>query len=139
MAVSFESGGQKDLGRFLEYLDAMEEKGLMTAAESGNTDCVSIMSIHKSKGLEFPVVFLCRFPEMGIILFVQPCHILGIAGNGFGLGKGIPVIADCGIQQQGQPYKKDQDQQWGSGKIMFLFHAGLSLPLPGWGVSSPTH
>ena len=59
MAVSFESGGQKDLGRFLEYLDAMEEKGLMTAAESGNTDCVSIMSIHKSKGLEFPVVFLC--------------------------------------------------------------------------------
>ena len=59
MAVSFESGGQKDLGRFLEYLDAMEEKGLMTASENGNTDCVSMMSIHKSKGLEFPVVFLC--------------------------------------------------------------------------------
>lgn len=59
MAASFESGGQKDLGRFLEYLDAMEEKGLMTAAEGSNADCVSIMSIHKSKGLEFPVVFLC--------------------------------------------------------------------------------
>ena len=59
MAASFESGGQKDLGRFLEYLDAMEEKGLMTAAEGTNSDCVSIMSIHKSKGLEFPVVFLC--------------------------------------------------------------------------------
>ena len=59
LAVSFESGGQKDLGRFLEYLEAMEEKGLMTAAESGSADCVTIMSIHKSKGLEFPVVFLC--------------------------------------------------------------------------------
>lgn len=59
MAASFEAGGQKDLGRFLEYLDAMEEKGLLTAAEGSNSDCVSIMSIHKSKGLEFPVVFLC--------------------------------------------------------------------------------
>ena len=59
MAAAFESGGQRDLGRFLEYLDAMENKGLMTAAENGNAGCVSIMSIHKSKGLEFPVVFLC--------------------------------------------------------------------------------
>ena len=59
MAAAFEAGGQKDLGRFLEYLDAMEEKGLMTAAEGSSADCVSIMSIHKSKGLEFPVVFLC--------------------------------------------------------------------------------
>jgi ATP-dependent helicase/nuclease subunit A len=59
MATAFEAGGQKDLGRFLEYLEAMEEKGLMMAAEGSNADCVSIMSIHKSKGLEFPVVFLC--------------------------------------------------------------------------------
>lgn len=59
MATAFEAGGQKDLSRFLEYLEAMEEKGLMMAAEGSNADCVSIMSIHKSKGLEFPVVFLC--------------------------------------------------------------------------------
>lgn len=59
MATGFEAGGQKGLGRFLEYLDAMEDKGLMTAAESGSAGCVGIMSIHKSKGLEFPVVFLC--------------------------------------------------------------------------------
>ena len=59
MAAGFEAGGQKDLGRFLEYLDAMEGKGLMTAAESGSAGCVGMMSIHKSKGLEFPVVFLC--------------------------------------------------------------------------------
>ena len=59
MAVGFEAGGQRDLGRFLEHLDAMETKGLMTSAESNHAGCVSIMSIHKSKGLEFPVVFLC--------------------------------------------------------------------------------
>ena len=59
LAAGFESGGQRDLGRFLEYLDAMESKGLMTTAENNNAGCVSIMSIHKSKGLEFPVVFLC--------------------------------------------------------------------------------
>ena len=59
MASAFEAGGQRDLGRFLEYLDAMERKGMMAAAENNNAGCVSIMSIHKSKGLEFPVVFLC--------------------------------------------------------------------------------
>ena len=59
LAAGFESGGQRDLGRFLEYLDAMESKGLMTTTENSNAGCVSIMSIHKSKGLEFPVVFLC--------------------------------------------------------------------------------
>lgn len=59
MAAGVEAGGQTDLGRFLEYLDAMEEKGLIMTAEGGNAGCVGMMSIHKSKGLEFPVVFLC--------------------------------------------------------------------------------
>ena len=58
LAVTFEAGGKKDLGRFLEHLEAMEEKGLPRAEESGSGS-VTIMSIHKSKGLEFPVVFLC--------------------------------------------------------------------------------
>ena len=57
LAVDFESGSSRDLGQFLEHLDALEEKGLITAG--GNAaGCVTIMSIHKSKGLEFPVVFL---------------------------------------------------------------------------------
>lgn len=60
LAVDFETGGKKDLGRFLEYLDSMEDKGLLSAGENTGTGCVTIMSIHKSKGLEFPVVFLCN-------------------------------------------------------------------------------
>ncbi len=59
LASEFEAGGNRDLGRFLEHLDAMEEKGLILAGEQSSPGCVTIMSIHKSKGLEFPVVFLC--------------------------------------------------------------------------------
>lgn len=58
LAVDFEMGNHRDLGQFLDHLDAMEAKGLITAG-SESKDCVTIMSIHKSKGLEFPVVFLC--------------------------------------------------------------------------------
>lgn len=59
LAVEFANGGQRDLGQFLEHLAALEEKGLIsTGNRIGNA--VTIMSIHKSKGLEFPVVFLCN-------------------------------------------------------------------------------
>ena len=59
LAADFEAGGNRDLGSFLEHLEAMQEKGLMTAGEQSAAGCVTIMSIHKSKGLEFPVVYLC--------------------------------------------------------------------------------
>lgn len=59
LAVNFEGSNRRDLGQFLDYLDMMEEKGLMTAGENTASGCVTMMSIHKSKGLEFPVVFLC--------------------------------------------------------------------------------
>jgi len=57
LAADYEKGSLKDLSQFLEYLSSIEDKGLMTAG-AGNADSVTIMSIHKSKGLEFPVVFL---------------------------------------------------------------------------------
>ena len=60
MVVDYEAGGHKDLGRFLDHLDAMEEKGLIVSQDCAAGDAVTIMSIHKSKGLEFPVVFLCN-------------------------------------------------------------------------------
>jgi len=59
LAADYEQGGLRDLLQFLSYLDALADRGL---ASAGNTSqgAVSIMSIHKSKGLEFPVVFLCN-------------------------------------------------------------------------------
>lgn len=59
LVIDFESTGRRDLGQFLEHLDLLEEKGLVAAGEQTRTGSVMLMSIHKSKGLEFPVVFLC--------------------------------------------------------------------------------
>ena len=59
LAVDFEKGNLRDLSQFLEHLDALEERGLISTG-SASAGCVTIMSIHKSKGLEFPVVFLCN-------------------------------------------------------------------------------
>lgn len=59
LAADFEKGSLRDLAQFLDHLDALEERGLVTAVGAGS-GCVNIMSIHKSKGLEFPVVFLCN-------------------------------------------------------------------------------
>jgi len=59
IASDYETTGPKELGRFLEYLDAAENRGLAGAGSQQEKGSVTIMSIHKSKGLEFPVVFLC--------------------------------------------------------------------------------
>ena len=58
MALDFEAAARRDLGQFLEHLDLMEGKGL-TVQEPPTAGAVQILSIHKSKGLEYPVVFLC--------------------------------------------------------------------------------
>lgn len=58
IASNYEATGPKELGRFLEFLDAAENRGLSGAGNQQDKGAVTIMSIHKSKGLEFPVVFL---------------------------------------------------------------------------------
>jgi ATP-dependent helicase/nuclease subunit A len=60
-ACQFESYGRPGLFRFLRFLKRLqaEEGDLGTARALGeNENVVRIMSIHKSKGLEFPVVFV---------------------------------------------------------------------------------
>ncbi len=60
-AAKFEENGYRGLFDFLKQLKRMEERGEEPAVGiSGGGDAVSIMSIHKSKGLEFPVVFLAN-------------------------------------------------------------------------------
>ncbi len=59
LAAEFETTNRRGLGQFLDFLESMEEKGLIRAGEPGAAGAVTLMSIHKSKGLEFPVVFVC--------------------------------------------------------------------------------
>lgn len=58
LAMAFEANGPRDLEQFLEHLDALEAKGVTTGGAESAAGAVTIMSIHKSKGLEFPVVFV---------------------------------------------------------------------------------
>lgn len=47
---------QASLAGFMEWWE--ENKGKKSIIISGDTDAVKVMTIHKSKGLEFPVVIL---------------------------------------------------------------------------------
>ncbi|MCE7792003.1 helicase-exonuclease AddAB subunit AddA [Salipaludibacillus sp. CUR1] len=60
-ARSYEATSFRGLFRFLRFIERMEERGddLGTARALGEQeDVVRIMTVHKSKGLEFPVVFI---------------------------------------------------------------------------------
>lgn len=58
IAADFETSSKRDLSQFLSYLDTVEEKGLRYGQNEKVPGAVTIMSIHTSKGLEFPVVIL---------------------------------------------------------------------------------
>ena len=59
-AKQYESAGYRGLFAFLKYMEKLEKTGddLEGAGFSAGGDYVRIMTIHKSKGLEEPVVFL---------------------------------------------------------------------------------
>ncbi|GAA0135947.1 UvrD-helicase domain-containing protein [Paenibacillus sp. YSY-4.3] len=61
------SSAARGLFRFLRYITRLRENGgdLGAAASAGEQeDAVRIMTIHKSKGLEFPVVFVAGLSKM---------------------------------------------------------------------------
>ena len=58
-ARQLEQAGHKGLFGFLTHLSRMRQRGDRIAPAVTGAGGVKILSIHKSKGLEFPVVFLC--------------------------------------------------------------------------------
>lgn len=64
LVANYEAATNGTLVQFLEHLQIIAQRGLTASGEQDNTDAVTIMSIHKSKGLEFPVVFLCGLSRM---------------------------------------------------------------------------
>lgn len=59
-AQQYESAGFRGLFAFLRHMESLEanSEDLQGASVADSADCVRIMTIHKSKGLEMPVVFL---------------------------------------------------------------------------------
>ncbi len=60
LAKRFEATLWRGLHRFLGWLRLLEERGAEPmGAEAAEGGAVTVMSIHRSKGLEFPIVLLC--------------------------------------------------------------------------------
>ena len=57
-AERFESGGYKGIFAFLTYLGRLMDAGKAPEGRAGDGGGVRLMSIHRSKGLEFPIVIL---------------------------------------------------------------------------------
>lgn len=66
-AVAYEATSYRGLFNFIRYIEQLQ-KYEIDYGEAGiggeAADTVRIMSIHKSKGLEFPIVFLCGMGKM---------------------------------------------------------------------------
>lgn len=59
-AATYEAAGYRTLPQFLRFLRELQAQGRdLLAANGQKQGAVQIMSVHQSKGLEFPVVFLC--------------------------------------------------------------------------------
>ncbi len=65
-ARNFEKTSFRGLSAFLEFLKEREQRpdSIRSASSSDTGNAVRIMSIHRSKGLEFPICILCGFSSM---------------------------------------------------------------------------
>lgn len=66
-AVSFAELTGGELYDFIEYMEGIEKNGIRLLNREGggvSADNVSIMTIHGSKGLEFPICFVANMPTM---------------------------------------------------------------------------
>lgn len=62
MARRFESGSFKGLNNFISYINELIENKKVPSLtyEDADTNAVQMITAHKSKGLEFPVCFICN-------------------------------------------------------------------------------
>ena len=108
LARQFEGAGHKGLFRFLTYLTRLRENGntLMPPTPGRTGGGVRIMSIHKSKGLEFPMVLLCGLArrlnreDMSRPILFHPK--LGVGPKGLDVERGIeyPTLARMAVARQ---------------------------------------
>lgn len=107
LALQFEKNGYRGLHSFLAQLKIMEQRGIEPQSSTVNSaNCVSIMSIHKSKGLEFPIVFLAnsarKFNLQDLSRPVLTHPRLGVGGKVVDHERGVefPTIAHRAIKSR---------------------------------------
>ncbi len=87
----YESSSGRGLHGFIRLLDGMRDNISIGAAQHPAIDAVRIMSIHKSKGLEFPIVFIAgitnRFSKKDKQSAIVMDSELGIGLRPRGFGK----------------------------------------------------
>lgn len=108
-ASQFEGTSYRGLFRFLRFIERLRENNedLSPAKSSGEKDdVVRIMSIHKSKGLEFPIVFLPDLGKQfniedikGKILFHKDLGV-GIDYVDINLGISYPTISKLALKHK---------------------------------------
>ena len=112
---------QKAVG-FLEFWE--EKKDKLNIASSEDTKAVRIMTIHKSKGLEFPVVIfpydMAIYGDRAPVAWYQPLE--GDAFQGF---ESLLVSATARIQYTGQRGKElyeelQQEQELDSSNLLYV-------------------
>ncbi len=95
-ARRFEGGSFKGLYSFIEFINTMMEEGrkLDTPSATVAPDRVSLMTVHQSKGLEFPVCFVCgtggkfnKTEERESLLFDHPLGVAMKIADGTGFGR----------------------------------------------------
>ena len=101
-ARKFESGGFKGLYQFLEYINSVIDNNGKIAGENKktSTDRVSLMTIHKSKGLEFPVCFICNSNAS-----VRPQDITNSMVLDFDAGIALKIADGSGLARINTPMR----------------------------------
>lgn len=87
-SVEFEKNNSNNLFKFINYIEKTKEKNkddTEANITSENENVVKFMTIHKSKGLEFPVVFVSNlatkfnFMETNDLILFEPDYKLGVS------------------------------------------------------------
>ena len=106
-ARQFEGAGHKGLFGFVSYLRQLEDSGRSLPSPAGNGGSgVRIMTIHKSKGLEFPVVFVAglskQFNRQDLNLPMLFHPRLGVGPRGLDVQRMVeyPTLARTAVQRQ---------------------------------------
>lgn len=105
-ARTFESGSFKGLYSFIEFVNTILENGQTLEArdEGAGADVVTLTTIHKSKGLEFPVCFVC-----GCASDFKSGSAAEDMSFEYGLGAAMTLSDGTGFAKYTSPLKKVLD------------------------------